>query len=80
VYLALHWELLFPSILKPTASTYPLGEVYANLGYDPFVYTSLDWMLLVNVTLMVIGAGIIASIYPAIKALSNDPADALRIE
>ena len=56
------------------------GEVYANLGYDPFVYTSLDWMLLVNVTLMVIGTGIIASIYPAIKALSNDPADALRIE
>jgi len=56
------------------------GEVYKDLGYDPFVYTSLEYSLLINVTIMVILTGIIASLYPAYKALQNDPADALRIE
>jgi putative ABC transport system permease protein len=56
------------------------GEVYQDLGYDSFVYTSLKFPLLVNVTLLVIITGIIASLYPAYKALQNDPADALRIE
>jgi ABC-type antimicrobial peptide transport system permease subunit len=44
------------------------------------VYTSLQFPLLVNVTVLVILTGIIASLYPAYKALQNDPADALRIE
>jgi len=56
------------------------GEVYKDLGYDPYVYTSLQFPLLVNVTILVIITGIIASLYPAYKALQNDPADALRIE
>jgi putative ABC transport system permease protein len=56
------------------------GEVYQDLGYDPYVYTSLEFSLLVNVTILVIITGIIASLYPAYKALKNDPADALRIE
>lgn len=56
------------------------GEVYTDLGYDPFVYTTIEWSYLINTTVMVIITGIIASIYPAIKALKNDPAEALRIE
>ncbi len=56
------------------------GEAYQDLGYDPFVYTSLEFSLLVNVTILVIITGVIASLYPAYKALQNDPADALRIE
>jgi ABC-type lipoprotein release transport system permease subunit len=56
------------------------GEVYSDLGYDPYVYTSLHVSLLINVTIMVILTGILASLYPAYKALKNDPADALRIE
>ena len=56
------------------------GDVYADLGYDPYVYTNLEISLLVNVTIMVILTGILASLYPAYKALKNDPADALRIE
>lgn len=56
------------------------GEVYQDLGYDPYVYTSLQFPLLINVTVLVILTGIIASLYPAYKALQNDPADALRIE
>jgi len=56
------------------------GEVYSDLGYDPFVYTSLEISLLINVTVLVILTGILASLYPAYKALRNDPADALRME
>lgn len=56
------------------------GEAYSDIGYDPFVYTKLELPLLINVTIMVIITGILASLYPAYKALKNDPADALRIE
>jgi putative ABC transport system permease protein len=56
------------------------GDVYEDLGYDPYVFTSLHYSLLVNVTILVIITGVIASLYPAYKALQNDPADALRIE
>ena len=56
------------------------AEGYQQLGYDAFVYTSVQPELLVNVTIMVIFTGVIAAIYPAYKALRNNPADALRIE
>ena len=56
------------------------AEGYQQLGYDAFVYTSVQPELLVNVTIMVIFTGVIAAIYPAYKALKNNPADALRIE
>jgi len=56
------------------------GDAYSDLGYDPFVYTHLEVSLLINVTILVILTGILASLYPAYKALKNDPADALRIE
>lgn len=53
---------------------------YEALGYDAFVYLSLEPALLFNVAVMVIITGVIAALYPAYKALKNDPADALRIE
>lgn len=56
------------------------SEGYEQLGYDAFVYTSLQPEFLINVTILVILTGIIAALYPAYKALKNDPADALRIE
>ncbi len=57
-----------------------VGEGFTEMGYDPFVYTSIDYPLLVNVTILVILTGVIASIYPAIKALKQDPSEALRSE
>ena len=57
-----------------------VGEGFTDMGYDPFVYTSIDYPLLVNVTILVIITGIIASIYPALKALNQDPSEALRSE
>ncbi len=56
------------------------AQGYQQLGYDAFVYTSLDTVMLINITILVILTGVIAAIYPAYKALKNDPADALRIE
>ncbi len=56
------------------------GEAYSDIGYGSFTYTSLDTSLLINVTILVILTGILASLYPAYKALKNDPADALRTE
>ncbi|MEJ2595300.1 MAG: ABC transporter permease [bacterium] len=53
---------------------------YEQLGYDAFVYLSLEPIMLVNITVLVIITGIIAALYPAYKALKNDPADALRME
>jgi ABC-type lipoprotein release transport system permease subunit len=56
------------------------GQAYQDLGYDPFVYTIIESKWLVIIPILVIITGIIASVYPAIKALSNDPAEALRME
>ncbi len=56
------------------------AQGYEQLGYDAYVYLSLEPMMLVNITIMVIFTGVIAALYPAYKALKNDPADALRIE
>lgn len=56
------------------------AEGYQQLGYDAFVYTTIQPELLFNVALMVIFTGVIAAIYPAYKALKNNPADALRME
>jgi ABC-type antimicrobial peptide transport system permease subunit len=56
------------------------AEGYREFGYDAFVYTSLMPGMLINVALLVMITGVIAAIYPAYKALKNNPADALRIE
>ena len=59
-------------------STWSRG--YQSIGWDPFVYFKLEPQALVEITIMVIMTGIVASLYPAYKALKNDPADALRTE
>jgi ABC-type lipoprotein release transport system permease subunit len=56
------------------------AQGYEQLGYDAYVYMDLEPMMLVNITIMVIFTGVIAALYPAYKALKNDPADALRME
>lgn len=53
---------------------------YEQLGYDAFVYTKLDPVLVINVAILVVITGVVAALYPAYKALKNDPADALRME
>ncbi len=68
------WRSIVPIDLSMWA------QGYEQLGYDAYVYLSLDPIMLVNVTILVIITGVIAALYPAYKALKNDPADALRME
>jgi ABC-type lipoprotein release transport system permease subunit len=77
--------ILIGAVSAKFGETHPIdlsmwAQGYQQLGYDAFVYTSLDSVMLINITILVMLTGIIAAIYPAYKALKNDPADALRIE
>jgi len=49
-----------------------------SVGYSAITYPSLEFIRYVQITIMVIITGILASIYPALKALKLDPAEALR--
>lgn len=77
--------IIIGSLFAKWKSTSPIdlsmwAEGYEQLGYDAYVYMSLEPMMLINITIMVIITGVIAALYPAYRALKNDPADALRIE
>ncbi len=77
--------IVIGAIASKYGETHPIdlsawAQGYQQLGYDAFVYTQLDPSMLVDITLLVILTGVIAAVYPAYKALRNDPADALRIE
>lgn len=56
------------------------AEGFSSIGWDSLVYTSFSFDMLIGITIMVIITGILASIYPARKALKLNPADALRTE
>jgi ABC-type lipoprotein release transport system permease subunit len=77
--------IIIGAIVSKFGETHPVdlsmwAEGYHALGYDSFVYTRLQPELIVNVAILVIITGVIAALYPAYKALKNDPADALRME
>jgi len=57
-----------------------LSEGFEAIGYNPMLYPSLDLMFFINLTLMVIATGILASVYPARRALKLRPAEAIRNE
>jgi ABC-type lipoprotein release transport system permease subunit len=56
------------------------SAAYKSMGYDTLVYTRLSISISLEIALMVMITGIIASIYPALKALRLKPADAIRID
>lgn len=56
------------------------SEAYERLGYDTVIYPIPDILIAVKVSIMVFVTGLIAAIYPAIKALKLKPAEALRID
>jgi len=77
--------IIIGALVSKFGETHPVdlsmwSEGYQQLGYDAFVFTKLQPDLIINVAILVIITGIIAALYPAYKALKNDPADALRIE
>jgi ABC-type lipoprotein release transport system permease subunit len=55
-------------------------EGFEAIGYGAVFYPTMGFELYVMVTLMVVAAAVVASVYPAIKALKLNPAVALRTE
>ncbi len=56
------------------------GEGFSSVGYDSIIYTSLTPdMIYITVTLVIL-TGILSSVYPAIKALRLNPANAIRTD
>jgi len=56
------------------------STAYQSMGFDTLVYTRLSWSISLEIGAMVFLTGIIASIYPAIKALGLKPGEAIRID
>jgi len=56
------------------------STAYKSMGFDTLVYTVPSWSVSFEIAVMVIVTGIIAAIYPAMKALRLKPADAIRID
>ena len=55
-----------------------VGKGLEEFGISTMVYPNLEPRCYVDVTIMVIVAAILSSIYPAIKALQLKPAEAVR--
>jgi ABC-type antimicrobial peptide transport system permease subunit len=50
------------------------------VGYSAHIYPEISAGFFVLVTIMIVITGVVSSVYPALKALKLDPADAIRTE
>jgi ABC-type antimicrobial peptide transport system permease subunit len=50
------------------------------MGYSSHVYPTIEINMVVVIVILVLVTGLIASIYPARKALKYKPAEAIRID
>ena len=56
------------------------AEVFDKLGYESMVYPVIQTDIVMKISMMIITAGIIASVYPAYRAIQLRPSEALRTD
>ena len=56
------------------------AQGFEAIGYNPMLYPEIGTAFYFSITVLIILTAIVASVYPAIKALKMNPAEALRIE
>src|SRR6056297_713548 len=56
------------------------AQGFEAIGYNPMLYPQIGLSFYLTITGLIILTAIVASIYPAVKALRMNPAEALRIE
>jgi ABC-type lipoprotein release transport system permease subunit len=55
-------------------------EGFEAIGFSPKIYPAIGWASFFELILLVVLTGVLASIYPARKAIRLNPAEALRID
>jgi len=55
-------------------------EGLESMGFDTIVYTEILPEMIITIAILVILTGVIASVYPALKALKLNPAEAIRTD